>query len=164
LDINNLTYSPKTHGNGSGDQARLVARFDAETDSITGPWNGLGRETTVTGAELAIGNTVATGEESSFINLKSLVAIQNARKSVATTQEDAAALIMVITAGVTVTTPGGLDISEIGMFARFRSNSPNESSNAPGRRQLLAYDFFSPVTNVPNGGVIAPRYTLSFAA
>lgn len=162
LDVNNAAYSPKTHANANSDLCRLVPRYDAISLG-GGPWTG-GTESIVTGAELAIGNTVATGEESSFINLKALIATANARRFVATTQEDTAALIMVITAGITVVTPGGLDISEIGMFARLRSESPLEGSGALPRRQLMAYDFFSPVTNIPNGGVIAPRYTFSFAA
>jgi hypothetical protein len=161
LDINNATYTPKTHNNAQTDQNRLVPRWDAQGDGLVGNWANV-KETMITGAELAIGNDVATGETSSRINLKSLVAIANARKFVAVTVEDTTALTMVITTGITVVLPGGMNISEIGMFLRLRSHSPSEGIQT-SRRQLVAYDFFGPPTNIPNGGVIAPRYTFSFA-
>lgn len=159
LDINNATYNPKTHQNTNSDQCRLVPRYDAMGVGF-GNWQFA--ESTPTGAELAIGNTITVGEESSYINLKQLVAIAPARQSVSTTLDDATAITFVVTAGITVTT-GALNISEIGMFARLRSHSPNETVTNLARRQLLAYDFFTAV-NIPLGGVIAPRYTLSFAA
>jgi len=120
-----------------------------------------GQVTPNTGAMIAIGNGTPD-EKSSNVSLVNLVSNQDARMSTTISAEDAVKIEFSITEGITVTTVGGVNVSEVGLFARCREIT--DIASALPRRVLIAYDEVNPVIAVPYGGVIAPKYTLSFVA
>lgn len=118
-------------------------------------------------AQMAVGQGVGP-EDSSYFNLIAPVGDpQPANKSVVTTQQDAAGVSFFVDQGVTVAAIGGANISEVGLFTAPVPQGQNPFStfaggNFPNRRTLIAYDQITPIA-VPQGGVIAPKYTLAFA-
>lgn len=118
------------------------------------------------GATMGIGNGVGAND-SGFTNLISPVGFANARKGLTTTQFDTAAIVMVITEGITVANVGGVTVSEIALFGGFNNTADNPfnpsfaGANFPN--VMLAYD---QVVGVPiaEGGVASPKYTINIAA
>jgi hypothetical protein len=117
-------------------------------------------------AQMAIGQGVGP-EDSSYFDLIARVGdIQPANKSVVTSQQDAAGVAFFIDQGVTVAQIGGASISEVGLYTSPVPQFQNPfatftGGQFPNRRTLLAYDQITPVA-VPQGGVFAPKYTLSY--
>jgi hypothetical protein len=124
----------------------------------TSPGFGLNGGTENTGGMLAIGNGAYGGVDSGFTNLKNLLFFQTAVYDGITTQEDTAALAFYMTTGITLATIGGTTIQEIGLFARFWPffNNPH--------LVLMAYDEVNPGVVAAYGDVIAPKYSMAFAA
>jgi hypothetical protein len=116
-----------------------------------------------TGALMAIGQGVAVNN-SGFFGMQSLVGQSIARSSLFTTQQDAVAIVMSIDQGITIATPGTVNITEIGLFSQIWDTTQAGSANgAQSHITLLAYD---QVTSTPftQGQVAAPKYTLNFTA
>ena len=154
-DIDGTAFSAGMASDNTNQGAKLIPRTTLGTTSPTALGVGY------TGAMLAIGTGALTGEDSAFFNLKAIVGSpQDARTSTATITEDTATLDFQIAEGITITNSSGLTITEIGLFARIRAFNPGIGSNP--HVTLMAYDEVNPGVFVPNGGVIAPKYTLSF--
>lgn len=157
-DINSSSFSGLMVSDPSNNGAKLIPRTTIATTTPT----SLGIN--YTGAMLAIGTGALTGEDSAFVNLKSILGSpQDARLSTATLTEDANTIEFQIAEGITVTNTSGATITEIGLFARIREASGSGIGVNP-RTVLIAYDEVNPGIFVPNGGVIAPKYILSFPA
>jgi hypothetical protein len=121
--------------------------------------HGLGAGQFSCGARLAIGNGPLTGAQSGFTNLKAMLFHQSACIDGITTQDDNAAMAFDIVTGITLATIAGATIQEVGLFSVFQQQFANQSFMA-----LMAYDEVSPGVVAAYGTVIAPRYSLSFAA
>jgi len=117
-------------------------------------------------AQMAVGQGVGA-EDSSYFDLIARVGDpQPANKSVVTSQQDAAGVMFFVDQGVTVALIGGANISEVGLFTAPIPQNQNYQSTPvggafPNRLTLLAYDQITPIA-VPQGGVIAPKYTMSY--
>ncbi len=111
------------------------------------------------GASLAIGNGPLTGAQSGFTNLKALLFFQDAHIDGITTQDDGAAMAFDIVTGITLATIGGATIQEIGLFTKLNRPFANQAFMV-----LMAYDEVNPGIVAAFGTVIAPRYSMSFAA
>ena len=127
--------------------------------SSVSPGQGLPGGQGSVGANLAIGNGALTGAQSGFTNLKSLLFFQDAHIDGITTQDDATASAFFFTTGITLATIGGTTIQEIGMFAKF-----NRQFFGSAFQTLMAYDEVSPGVVAAYGDVIAPKYSMTFAA
>lgn len=111
-----------------------------------------------TGAALAIGNGALGGADSGQFTLKNLLFLQDAHADGIVTQDNAVAMAFYITTGITLATIGGTTIFEIGMFNRIKG------SFGPTHYVLMAYDEVNPGVVAAYGDVIAPKYSMSFAA
>lgn len=117
-------------------------------------------------AQMAIGQGVGAEDSAYFDLIARIGDPQPANKSVVTTQLDAAWVSFFVDQGVTVAQIGGASISEVGLFTSPvpQGQSPYTTPTPgvfPNRKTLIAYDQITPVA-VPQGGVFAPKYTLSY--
>lgn len=102
-------------------------------------------------------------EDSGRIQLISPITIQSARTSLHTTQEDASAISMSINEGITISSPAGVTVTEIGLYAYLLTYNASHDALTSSRMVLLAYDQVT-LTTVSQGGVIVPKYTMAFTA
>lgn len=154
-DITGTVFSACMASDTTAQGDKLIPRTSVGTTSPT----ALGIN--YTGAMLAVGTGALTGEDSAFFDLKAIVdSPQDARMSTATVIEDTTTIDFQIAEGITITNSSGLTITEIGLYARIRQFNAGLVTNP--HVVLMAYDEVNPGVFVPNGGVIAPKYTLSF--
>lgn len=118
--------------------------------------------TEATGAMLGIGQGV-TSEDAGRTNLFVPVALQIARTALYTTTEDTVKIEFSINEGITIAASAGINVSEIGLFSWFNNTGATASSTTSQQAAMLAYDQVT-VVPVSQGGVVAPKYTMSFVA
>lgn len=128
--------------------------------SGAGPSGGLPGGQFSCGANLAIGNGALSGAQSGFFTLKSLLFFQQAAIDTITTQDDAVASAFFITTGITLAVIGGTTIQEIGLFTKLTTLF----TGGAVKQFLMAYDEVSPGVVAAYGDVIAPKYSMTFAA
>lgn len=153
-DIDGNAFTMILANDSSFQNVNMIKKFNRLDSTSYGP--------DYTGAMLAIGNGALTGEDSAFYTLKSIIDEPvNSRVSTSTITEDTTTLDFQIAQGITIVNASGETVTEIGLFARLRQRGSGAGSI---RQVLMAYDEVNPGIFVPNGGVIAPKYTLSFPA
>lgn len=153
-DINGNAFTAIVANDTSFQNVNMIKKYN-RLDSSTFGFD-------YTGAMMAIGNGALTGEDSSFYTLKAIIdGPVNARVSTSTITEDNSTLDFQIAQGITIVNSSGETVTEIGLFARLRVRGTGAGDI---RQVMLAYDEVNPGIFVPNGGVIAPKYTLSFPA
>lgn len=148
------SFSASTTTNPAFDTARLVPK---PTSNNSTPLS-LGRG--YTGAMLGVG-TGSPSEDMSRTNFVVEYRTVDARLSPSLLEQSSTNFSFQIAQGITVSDSAGITVSEIGLFGRVRDNDGLGFTKNP-EVVLMAYDGVSPGIFVPQGGVIAPKYTLSF--
>lgn len=148
------SFAASTTSNPAGETTRLVPRASVNTGTPIP--RGIG----YTGAMVGIG-TGAALEDMSRVNFVVEYRTVDARLSVSLLEESSTNYSFQVAQGITISDSAGITVSEIGLFARVRDND-GSGTNKNAEVVLVAYDGVSPGIFVPQGGVIAPKYTLSF--
>jgi hypothetical protein len=162
VDIQNNNIILRMGADGGAAPARLVPRPNSVCNVFSGDSVAQGKFSG--GAKFGIGIGALTGNDSTFIELESKFGEVDAQKATSITQEDTAALVYVITQGFTVVLAAGIDLTEIGLYGRFRVQNDFNGESGPVFQFLLAYDQVNPLVHIPQGGVVSPKYTISWIA
>jgi len=161
VDIQNNNITVKMAADSVA-TSRLVPRPNAVCTQFVGDSVAQGKFSG--GAKLGVGIGPLTGNDSTFIELQSKFGEIDAQRATSVTQEDTAAIVYAITQGFTVVTALGIDLTEIGLYGRFRTINDFSSETGNVYQFLLAYDQVNPLVHIPQGGVVSPKYTISWVA
>lgn len=141
---------------------KLVARPNAFPSTGGGDSVAQGKQSG--GAILAVGTGPLVGNDSTFVELQNKAAQVVANQGTTVIQEDGAGLVYVITQGITIVDSAGIDVTEIGLYSRFRAPNNFAGEASAVYQFLIAYDQINPAVHVPQGGVVSPKYTISWIA